>query len=332
MPSATRRGPRIPSLATAAGRAQEHDRIDAHLQEWCRARSADDIVACLWDAGVPVGKVMQPHRQPDLAQLEFRNFFEEVDHPVIGRSRYSTLPIRFSRGPERLHVRHAPLLGEHNAELLAELGLDEPEIDALEAAGIIGCALAPESAGAVMGERPPFEPAPFDVVEASRRVWLEQWSPEAASGMAVFTAILRSYQMLTDEVNRVMSHHDLTFARYEVLTWLATDPESSLTLSWISKTLRIPPATVTNIIDRLEADELVRRVPHPSDARTTLAVITARGRRVAADATSDLNVDRVRTRSVSPSGDGPSSSPSSPSCERAGTSSMWRARPRSSRS
>ncbi len=74
-----------------------------------------------------------------------------------------------------------------------------------------------------------------------------------------------------------------------MLTWLATDPESSLTLSWISKTLRIPPATVTNIIDRLENDKLVRRVPHPSDARTTLAVITPRGRRVASNATRDLN-------------------------------------------
>jgi DNA-binding MarR family transcriptional regulator len=134
-----------------------------------------------------------------------------------------------------------------------------------------------------------FQAAPFDVVEASRRVWLERWDPEAASGMAVFTAILRSYQLLNDQVATVMRSHELTFARYEVLTWLATDPESSLTLSWISKTLRIPPATVTNIIDRLEDDKLVRRVPHPSDARTTLAVITPRGQKAATDATRDLN-------------------------------------------
>jgi DNA-binding MarR family transcriptional regulator len=134
-----------------------------------------------------------------------------------------------------------------------------------------------------------FEVAPFDVVEASRRVWLERWDPEAASGMATFTAILRSYQLLNDQVADVMKDHDLTFGRYEVLTWLATDPESSLTLSWISRTLRIPPATVTNIIDRLEDDKLVRRVPHPSDARTTLAVITARGKKLAAEATADLN-------------------------------------------
>jgi DNA-binding MarR family transcriptional regulator len=134
-----------------------------------------------------------------------------------------------------------------------------------------------------------FQAAPFDVVEASRRVWLERWDPDAASGMAVFTAILRSSQLLSDQVNSVMKRYELTFARYEVLTWLATDPESSLTLSWISKTLRIPPATVTNLIDRLEDDGHVRRVPHPSDARTTLAVITPSGRRLATDATQDLN-------------------------------------------
>jgi crotonobetainyl-CoA:carnitine CoA-transferase CaiB-like acyl-CoA transferase len=127
-----------PALATAAGRMREHDRIDEHLGEWCRARPADEVVRRLWDTEVPVGKVVQPHRQPELPQVAYRNFFEELDHPVIGRSRYSTLPMRFSRGPERLHERHAPLLGEHNAELLGELGLTRSEIDALEADGIIG--------------------------------------------------------------------------------------------------------------------------------------------------------------------------------------------------
>jgi len=136
---------------------------------------------------------------------------------------------------------------------------------------------------------PGFQPAPFDVVEASRRVWLERWDPDSASGMAVFTAVLRSYQLLNDRVNSVMKNHDFTFARYEVLAWLETDPESSLTLSWISKTLRIPPATVTDIIDRLEQDKLVRRVPHPTDARTTLAVITPKGQERSNQATKELN-------------------------------------------
>lgn len=130
-----------PALATAVGRVRDHERIDTFLQEWCRAHTPDEILERLWDAGVPVGKVVQPHRQPELPPLEFRGFFEEVDHPVIGRSRYSTLPMKFSKGPERLHARHAPLLGEHNEELLAELGLSQSEITSLKADGIIGDSL-----------------------------------------------------------------------------------------------------------------------------------------------------------------------------------------------
>ncbi len=134
-----------------------------------------------------------------------------------------------------------------------------------------------------------FRPSPYDVVEASRRVWQQRWDEESASGNAVFTAILRSHQMLMHQVHEVMKGHDLTFARYEVLSWLAAEPGSALALSWISEVLRIPQATVTNLIDRLVADDLVRRVPHPTDARTTLAEITDRGHSVVERATTELN-------------------------------------------
>ena len=134
-----------PAFATAAGRVQGQDRIDAHLQTWCRDQPTDEIVDRLWGAGVPVGKVVQPHRQPELAQFASRDFFEEVTHPVIGTSRYATLPMKFSRGPVRLHERHAPLLGEHTAELLSELGLTRSELDTLETDGIIGASMTVET-------------------------------------------------------------------------------------------------------------------------------------------------------------------------------------------
>jgi crotonobetainyl-CoA:carnitine CoA-transferase CaiB-like acyl-CoA transferase len=127
-----------PLLETASGRRDAHDRIDEHLAEWCLRHSADEIVTRLWDAAVPVAKVMQPHRQADLPQLVARGFFEPVEHPVNGSIRHSTLPIRFSAGPALLNRRHAPLLGEHNDELLAELGVAPEEIAALMADGTIG--------------------------------------------------------------------------------------------------------------------------------------------------------------------------------------------------
>ncbi|OBH62603.1 CoA-transferase [Mycobacterium colombiense] len=131
-----------PTLSTESGRRTHHDAIDEQLAAWCEHRSRDEIVATLWDAGVPVAKVMQPHRQPELEQLAFRDFFEEVDHPVNGPARLSSVPMRFSAGPHKFHTEHAPLLGQHNHELLSGLGLSDPEIAGLEADGVIGSAPA----------------------------------------------------------------------------------------------------------------------------------------------------------------------------------------------
>jgi crotonobetainyl-CoA:carnitine CoA-transferase CaiB-like acyl-CoA transferase len=130
-----------PELATAHGRRDHHDLLDKHLAAWCRKQTGDEIVARLWDACVPVAKVMQPHRQTELPQLQARGFFEDVDHPINATAPHSTLPMRLGQG--RIHRRHAPLLGEHNRELLAEVGLTESEIDELEAQGVIGEAPPP---------------------------------------------------------------------------------------------------------------------------------------------------------------------------------------------
>ena len=126
------------ALSTARGRVEDHDLIDRELEAWCEPLTAEEVVDRLWPAGVPVAVVTQPHHQGELPQLQARRYFETVDHPVFGSARHSTLPMRFSSGPDRLHRRHAPLLGEHNAEILAGLGLSESEIMALEAEGVIG--------------------------------------------------------------------------------------------------------------------------------------------------------------------------------------------------
>ncbi|MDT5055750.1 MAG: hypothetical protein QOF66_4116 [Mycobacterium sp.] len=131
-----------PALATAVGRRRYHDLIDDHLNAWCERRSGDDIVEAMWSHGVPVAKVMQPHRQSELAQLAARGFFEEVEHPVNARTPHSTVPFTSSRGPDRIQLRPAPLLGQHNNELLSELGLTDSEIAELVAKGVIGTAPA----------------------------------------------------------------------------------------------------------------------------------------------------------------------------------------------
>ena len=128
----------VAEFSTADARRANHDLIDEHLAALCDERTGDEIVIALWERDVPVAKVMQPHRQTELPQLAARGFFENVDHPVNTRTPHSTLPFTSSRGPDRVHVQPAPLLGQHNHEVLSELGLSDKDIDQLEAQGVIG--------------------------------------------------------------------------------------------------------------------------------------------------------------------------------------------------
>ena len=65
-----------------------------------------------------------------------RGVFTEGDHPVAGRMRYPGRPFIMNGSPWRLR-RTAPLLGQHTAEILAEMGFSDAEIGALREAGVI---------------------------------------------------------------------------------------------------------------------------------------------------------------------------------------------------
>jgi crotonobetainyl-CoA:carnitine CoA-transferase CaiB-like acyl-CoA transferase len=72
--------------------------------------------------------------------LVARGFFEPIEREVVGRHRVPSLPYRFaSRGDRPWHRSPAPLLGEHNDEVLGgELGLAAEELERLRNAGVIG--------------------------------------------------------------------------------------------------------------------------------------------------------------------------------------------------
>ncbi len=127
-----------PALLAIDARKANADLIDGHLAAWCRERTSEEILNELWAAGIPVAKVLQPHQQVELPPLQFRGFFESVEHPVTGAARHSTLPMRFSTGPDRFHARHAPLLGEDTRDVLAAIGVPAAQLDALEEAHVIG--------------------------------------------------------------------------------------------------------------------------------------------------------------------------------------------------
>jgi DNA-binding MarR family transcriptional regulator len=143
---------------------------------------------------------------------------------------------------------------------------------------------------AAMPSGPSPKPAlPFDPVEEARRLWGEHGWGSAADGMAAVTSLMRAQAIVLARVEAVLRPLGLTFARYEVLMLLLFSRRGSLPLGRIGERLQVHPASVTNAIDRLEATGLVRREPHPSDRRATLAMLTDPGRELATKATEALN-------------------------------------------
>jgi DNA-binding MarR family transcriptional regulator len=134
-------------------------------------------------------------------------------------------------------------------------------------------------------------PLRFDPIAEARRNWLANGWEDAADGMALVTSVVRVQQIFLNRIERLLAPFGLTFARYEVLMLLTFTRTGQMPLGKIGQRLQVHPASVTNVIDRLEADGLVRRRPHPTDQRTTLAVISTKGRSVAAAATEVLNAE-----------------------------------------
>jgi DNA-binding MarR family transcriptional regulator len=140
----------------------------------------------------------------------------------------------------------------------------------------------------------------FDPIAEAERQWgLHGWADQA-SGMALVTSIMRLQQIFLSRADGVLRPLGLTFARYEVLMLLSFSRKGVLPLGKIGERLQVNAASVTNAVDRLEADGLVTRRSNPDDGRGTLAFLTAAGRRSAAKATDAMNEQVFTDLGVSP--------------------------------
>ncbi len=107
--------------------------MSAELEKW----KGDEILARLLANDVPSAPVRTRFELLEDPQVRASGILEEHDTAQFGRVRQPRPAARFSVTPAAIRAM-APRLGEHNAEVLGDLGYTGPEIDRLEREGVLG--------------------------------------------------------------------------------------------------------------------------------------------------------------------------------------------------
>jgi formyl-CoA transferase len=123
-----------PRFATAAGRSEHRDALNAALEATTRTNSTAHWVAALNEAGVPAGpiyRIDEMFADPQVRHLGIAQTLNgNKSQTYVGQ------PIDLSRTPAEI-VSHPPELGEHTEAILAELGYDAAAIADLRARQIV---------------------------------------------------------------------------------------------------------------------------------------------------------------------------------------------------
>jgi formyl-CoA transferase len=120
----------------ARSRSNHLEALNAIIAEWTQKRTKHEAMKILGEAGVPCGKVLDSVELLNDPHLQERGMIVTVNHPVRGAFTMPGCPVRLEDSP--VEVTAAPLLGQHNREVYAELlGISEGDLDRLKAGGII---------------------------------------------------------------------------------------------------------------------------------------------------------------------------------------------------
>src|SRR5882724_3051265 len=123
-----------PSLAEEKNQHKRRDFIMDRLDKWAKRFTKTELVEEAQRRHFPASPVSTPLDLIDDPQLIARGFWKEIDHPEFGRIKFPEGAIASVLGNQ---LTPAPRLGEHNAEILTQLGYSEAERKTLLAAGAL---------------------------------------------------------------------------------------------------------------------------------------------------------------------------------------------------
>ncbi len=125
-----------PRFRDVAGRVQNRPALFALLSERFRTRTTAAWVEILEREDILCAQVMDYQSLAGMENVMNRERFPQLTHPVLGAVPGVAVPARLGEAPAR-PSRPAPLVGEHSAELLRELGLAQAEIERLFTTGAV---------------------------------------------------------------------------------------------------------------------------------------------------------------------------------------------------
>ncbi len=124
-----------PEWATPEARLNKLDKMFQLIEEWTTQHDKWAVMDTLNALNVPCGPILSTKELLEDETLAELGAVVEVEHPQRGVFKTVGCPIKLSDSP--VEVLPSPALGEHNAEILQDIGIDPSEIDELKEAGVI---------------------------------------------------------------------------------------------------------------------------------------------------------------------------------------------------
>ena len=126
-----------PRFSEQEARLSHQGELDEIITAWTEDRDYYDVMEILQGVGVAATPSLSAEGLFNDAHIKEREVFRTIWHPILGQDWVIAPPWRLSETPAGIQ-RHAPLLGEHNEDVLQGLlGLTSKEFEALKEEEVI---------------------------------------------------------------------------------------------------------------------------------------------------------------------------------------------------
>ena len=125
-----------PRYSTNTGRVEHRAECVGELNMIFATNTTDHWVELIVKAGVPCGPINTVSDVVSNPQVLARNMIAEVDHPKVPNLKFPNSPLKLTDSPATIR-RVPPMLGQHNEEILGEVGYSAEKIADLKKRGVI---------------------------------------------------------------------------------------------------------------------------------------------------------------------------------------------------